>query len=1164
MATVDVSRSHKHAASRKYREKKSHRFRNFCILLLLLLCAAIYFAPAIIAHTPLRNSLLQTALGLDGTITVGSASLGWFSNVAAEQIEIRDKTGEMVVAVAAVRTEKPLVGLLLDFGDVGRVEVDRPVVHAVCREQDTNLEQVFAKLLAGDSNSHVAARVSITDGTLVIDDLVAHRTFRVERLGVDCAIADDEQPIVLSAAGSLSDDRQPGQFKIELRTARSADGKNPVASGKIDCDSTAIPLELADPVLRRFVERAELGGRLSTRLAGAWGTLAEGGEASIRGEALVGDLSFAAAALGHDRILLQRVELPCHLVQKGDTLEVEKLAVNCELGNVTLSGSAKMADFSAADKLAALLRENYELAGKLDLVKVAAVLPETLRIREGTEITSGNVQLALASRQQNGEMTWNGQIGASHLGAKSDGKALVWENPLSIDFAARESAAGIVVEKAECTSSFLHASAAGSINDLTATAQFDLARLVAELRQFADLSQLELAGQGEARLTLKRVAGDQFSGKGEFTARGFQFVPIAGGQPWKEDQLIATIDVDGQFEKESLKRVDRAMLSVEIGSERAMAQLREPIIDPATSAWPIQCSWRGNLATWTPRLEACLGMTGWDLRGAGNLQAAVTCTSKSIELEHAKADFAQLQVWGHEWFINEAAATMTAEGRWDREKNRAEITEARLSSGTTSAVVRKAVLQSAEEGWNVDGGTAQIGAELVTFYRWRHDPRLPAAWRIYGRLMAEADLKHDAKVTTGRVDGTIEELKLVDLSKPGTGNAAGTWEEPRITLAALASYRHATEQLQLDKVQIASTALRCDASGSVPLSSQGGDVDLKGTIQYDWQQLAPLWRPYLGDGVQIAGRQARTFAMRGRLTGSPTASDSWRQVAGDAAVGWTGMSLYGFQVGQGETAARLANGQLRTQPIDVQASDGRFTFSPVVQLVPAPVELFIPRGPMLTNIHLTPEMCKRGLKFVAPIVAETTVAEGRFSVTMDGGRIPLGDPQSGDLSGHMAIKAQVKPGPVANEFMVLVNELLTVVRRGNFQPLNEQTGSLLSIDTSDVEFRMIDRRVYHRNLKFVVGTLPITTHGSVGLDESLSMVAEVPIRANLLGRDLSVGTLEGQSLQIPIGGTLSKPKLDQGVLRQLTAQLLQNVTRGALLDEVGKQLDRFLPLQPKQ
>jgi translocation and assembly module TamB len=314
--------------------------------------------------------------------------------------------------------------------------------------------------------------------------------------------------------------------------------------------------------------------------------------------------------------------------------------------------------------------------------------------------------------------------------------------------------------------------------------------------------------------------------------------------------------------------------------------------------------------------------------------------------------------------------------------------------------------------------------------------------------------------------------------------------------------------------------------------------------------------------VQFSGRQIRALAVHGRLTGSPTDSQSWRQVTGEAAFGWTGMDVYGLRVAQGDVAGTLADGQLRTQPIDVAVSEGRFTFAPLVRLSPAPAQLLIARGPLLTDIHLSPELCARGLKFVAPILAESTVAEGRFSITMDGGFIPLGDPGNGDASGHMAIQAQARPGPLAQEFTMLIGELTTLLRQGALPKLNGQSGSLLSINDSEIDFRLVQRRVYHRGLTFMVGTVPITTHGSVGFDESLSIMAEVPIQATFLGFDLSLGALEGQTLRIPIEGSLQKPKLDRSVLQQLAGKLLQNAARGTLLNEVNKQFERLLPTQP--
>src|SRR5262249_2547699 len=160
-----------------------------------------------------------------------------------------------------------------------------------------------------------------------------------------------------------------------------------------------------------------------------------------------------------------------------------------------------------------------------------------------------------------------------------------------------------------------------------------------------------------------------------------------------------------------------------------------------------------------------------------------------------------------------------------------------------AAVLSNASLQRGEEGWNVDGGTAQFGADLVTLYRWRHNPQLPATWRVSGRFAAQAKMHLDAETTTARIDGTVDKLVLADLTQPRTGTGSGTWQEPRITLAALATYRPKSEVLKIEQAQLAAAAIRCDAKGTVPLSSQGGDIDVQGTLQYDWQQLAAIWRP---------------------------------------------------------------------------------------------------------------------------------------------------------------------------------------------------------------------------------------------------------------------------------------------------------------------------------
>jgi hypothetical protein len=554
-------------------------------------------------------------------------------------------------------------------------------------------------------------------------------------------------------------------------------------------------------------------------------------------------------------------------------------------------------------------------------------------------------------------------------------------------------------------------------------------------------------------------------------------------------------------------------------------------------------------------------MPGWDLSGAGSLQAALRCSAETIEIAQLKGNVAQLRAWGHGYFITEPTASLEAEGRYDLKQSRLEIVNTTLKAGATTADIRQATMQSDNDGWAISGGTTQLHADLAQWHRWQHDPRVAATWQVAGKLRVEAELKYAAGVTSGQIDGAIDQLQVVELVALATGaRAPASWQEAKVTLVARGSYRSDSRQLELQNLQIASSALACAAQGRIALVEQAGDVDLKGTIEYDWQQLAPLWRQYLGDGVQISGRQSRSVTLNGRLSGPASSADSWRAVVGEAAVGWTEMNVYGLQVGPGEINGKLADGLIRTNAIDVAISQGRFTLIPVMRVSPGPAELFLSRGPLLSNVHLSPEICARGLKFIAPVLAETTVATGTFSVSLDGGRVPLADIKTSDLSGKMAIRGQVNAGPVAREFLVLVNELTSILRKGSLVPNTEDPGALVSVDSSEIEFRMVDRRIYHRGLKFNAGAVPITTHGSVGFDETIALVAEVPIQATFLGRDLSLGSLEGRTVQIPIGGTLARPKLDRGGMQQLIGQSIENATRGALLDQVNRQFERLLPV----
>jgi len=100
--------------------------------------------------------------------------------------------------------------------------------------------------------------------------------------------------------------------------------------------------------------------------------------------------------------------------------------------------------------------------------------------------------------------------------------------------------------------------------------------------------------------------------------------------------------------------------------------------------------------------------------------------------------------------------------------------------------------------------------------------------------------------------------------------------------------------------------------------------------------------------------------------------------------------------------------------------------------------------------------------------------------------------------------------------------------------------------------------------------------GWVGLDQRISLLAEVPIAAPWLdGLDSRVKSqLQGRVVSIPITGTLENPQIDSRSLAQLQLQAVGDRVRDRLEEEanraintqldrvneeINRQLDKFLP-----
>lgn len=105
---------------------------------------------------------------------------------------------------------------------------------------------------------------------------------------------------------------------------------------------------------------------------------------------------------------------------------------------------------------------------------------------------------------------------------------------------------------------------------------------------------------------------------------------------------------------------------------------------------------------------------------------------------------------------------------------------------------------------------------------------------------------------------------------------------------------------------------------------------------------------------------------------------------------------------------------------------------------------------------------------------------------------------------------------------------------------------------------MTQGRIYHRHLSMSLGKVAVQTSGWVGTDETMSVVAQIPINDDWIQDEPLLAGLRGQLIQIPIHGTLSRPQLDRRAFAQVSQQIIGSTAERLLHSELEKGLKKLL------
>lgn len=1129
--------------------------------LLVVLLILLGFAPQIVSKTPLLSKVV--AMGtteLNGSVSLGSASLSWFSPPTVTGVGVLDAQGNTVCTADGVVCDQGLLDFITAPSKLGRIKIDRPAFALTVKpDGTTNLEQVIAKFLEPLPPDAIRTKyegaIELHDGAAVVRDEKTGRTWNLEKLNGTVILPAGSTPLSVNVTGSIVVGGVAQPWSCRLNWSDLAPrGKPPAPQGDVALDIAALPLEFVQCVAGRFTQGFEYSGLLTGKVLGKFDLAGEHPTAEVAGRINIAQFALGGPKLQGDQVRLALVDLPLKASIAQNRLYVEQCGASCDLAGIQLSGS--LADYgrlfnatSLAEVAKLLAQGDGSLQASVDLAKISQAMPHVLRVRDDVQITGGAVTVsAVAGLDKAGVRRRQVDLNSSGLTAMSREKPVAWPNPLTATLAIGDGPDGPMIEKLDCRSDFLQVQGTNTAKSFDVQARCSLAALMQRAGQFLDLEGIQLAGEGVAQGTWIRTSPTGFNVSGTATIDGFRLV-APGYAPWTEQQLTVGLEAVGSAMGTMITNVEQAAVGLKSGGDELTLRTGQPSVDFSSLSLvvPVSLEGRGKLETWLARIRPFADLPATvAAEGQAELKAEGKFRPYSdLEITTSKLTAQPLRMTGYGLAIDEPNGELTLVGRYTPKQTT--ITEAKLVSPGTQAIVQN-LIYAVPTGRPAElKGDMSLRTELARLIVPSVVPApAPAApgvavapqlpWQFAGVLDATAKLQQAGNVTSVSVETIVKDFAV------GQGGKA-LWREPQVRVVGGGLYEPQQEQLTIQSLELAADAVRLQATGKLTDLAKTCRLEASGNAAYDLARLAPIAQPYLGPTFAIEGRETQPFQIVGPLVDpAQPGKFAWDKLAASARFGWDKMTLYGVAVGKTAFEARLDRGMVRTGVIEMPIGTGRVRISPTVRLSPEPMELALETGPAvgttIDHIAITPEMVSERLKYVLPLVAGTTKVSGLFSMQLDEFRVPLDNPSAGSIGGRLAVHdVEIEPGPLMQELALMLQQPRTVKLARE----------------SVVDFKMIQGRIYHQNLEFVFPETTVRTSGSVGVaDQSLAVAAEVQLPTKLLGiAQTAQPAPAGPTIRLPVGGTLSKPTLDKDAFAQSVASIVQQVAGQAILKAAG-------------
>jgi translocation and assembly module TamB len=1093
------------------RNRTRRLWRTGAILVLLAVAGLIAALPWALA-LPLAQRQLKAAANrilAPSRVEFGSIALSWNRSTTIEGLVLHDAQGdELLVSPRAVLNwslsqilfAQPIdATLLIEKGDL---DIER------FADGSVDLYETLKPVISDHPRKRLVIR--IPSGSLRFRDPAFSEPVVAEQADMTINLGMLNEPIRWNIHLIRADhEKRLDLVGMYSRAEIDPRGEHDLA---LSLKATKWPWTLTSPWID---SRGKLNGTLDGQR-----TL---GRISVEGDATVSELVALGPVLGSDTLHVEKAHARWKIDGDGKAWTVEQLDFTSPLGAVQAEGCVPPTPDRGA-----------WFQGDLDLAALARQLPATLHLRDDLRVERGAARLRadVESNATGDVQVCNITGNVTDLVAHQGQKTLTLTEPASLNAKIRKSGEATVLERFQIQTPFLTALGQGDLDrGIALEAGVDLAVFCERFRDWLDLGGVVLSGKGKLSASYRRE-GEAFHARATAELRELRFdgLPVVG--PIERELVTLSASAEGGTVGSGLPR-DWQNVTLEVksgeaqGKVAAVNDLSGRVNLSATGRADL--SWSGRHDRANAELSAIGDKAGWT---AQRIVLGVAPIQPGEANEPDKSTVRWIGRGRYDWAgdvltVESAPLPLSGgekagQGTWIAGDQKVKISGLRAWPATHVEAAAKLDLASAgrllapeQETW-----TGQLDA-LV---RVRPDREL---WNLGAR---------------------------VDLHEPGLLRS-GTGSPPfkldgDMSLTVNANYTPALDKLDVIEMGLTAPYVQLDGAGSVMNLAQAPELDLKGMLGLDWPAIEKQLAQKVEPGARITGRP-RQWRLSGKAP-SELAVDRLGSLQGEIGVQIDSLDIFGMRLSQTPIVLRASEGRLLIDPIDAKLNGGVLHADPeITRLKDSSTWLRLSSQTRLEGAVINDEVSHRVLSFVAPVLDGATRVQGRVSFELAEAVFPIaGAPEAPYLAQGKVLFDDVRfmPGQLADQ-------LLGAIRLES-KPLVELR--------DPVSVRITEGKVYQKGLVVPVGNVAtVALDGSVDFDKRLDMVARFALNPPRTRMPVLSPLVETARFELPIRGTLAKPKIDGDAMKEKWKTFGGDLLQGSLEAGVNG-LQKLLEGMPDQ